>query len=201
MIDELNERYGRLTVVALAERRSAGQAVWVCKCDCGGTTEATGANLRNGRTQSCGCLQKERASASSLRHGEARDGAMTGVYRVWIEMWQRCTNPKSQRWHSHGARGIRVCDRWKDYETFRDDMGPRPPRHSIERRDNDGNYDPSNCYWASAKEQARNKRTTIRVTLNGVTKPLTQWCEELGIKATTVRYRLRKGLSPEESLR
>jgi len=117
-------------------------------------------------------------------------------------MKQRCYNPNCNRFYTHGARGITVCDKWKDsYVAFMEDMGPRPKGMTLERRDNDGDYTPENCYWATRIEQARNRQNTVRATLSGETKPIKQWCEELGLPYGTVIMRInRSGWSKEKAL-
>lgn len=195
------KKYGRLTVLGRSTQPSNPIKV-TCRCDCGVVKDVNERNLVRGLTESCGCLQKERTAAASRKHGAS--AKMTSEYRIWIEMRQRCTNPKCNRYYSHGARGIKVCERWNDYSTFLADMGPRPPKHSIDRRDNDGDYTPENCRWATAKVQGRNRRTTIRITLNGETRPLIEWCERLGfgteLDYQRIRKRLKSGWTPEEAL-
>jgi hypothetical protein len=115
-------------------------------------------------------------------------------------MHQRCTNPHSQMWERYGARGISVDPRWNDFETFARDMGPRPPRHTLERRNNDGNYCPENCYWATYFEQARNTSRSRTLTFNGETKTVTEWALVTGIHKATIGARLRNGKTVEEAL-
>jgi len=122
-------------------------------------------------------------------------------YRVWGSMIKRCCNPKANRYDRYGGRGISVCERWQSFEAFFEDMGPRPsPKHSIERRNNDGNYEKANCYWATWKEQARNKRTSRMLEFNGKTMCLAAWAEETGIASKVLCLRLRIGWSIERAL-
>lgn len=115
-------------------------------------------------------------------------------------MHQRCTNPNAQMWKHYGARGIAVDPRWNDFETFIRDMGPRPPRHSLERKDNDGNYSPENCHWATSEAQARNTSRSRRLTLNGETRTVSEWAQLTGIHKATIGARIRLGWSVEEAL-
>jgi hypothetical protein len=116
-------------------------------------------------------------------------------------MITRCTNAKSNRWKYYGGRGVKVCERWLKYENFLADMGERPSsRHSIDRMDVDGNYEPGNCRWATAIEQGSNMRTTRMVTAFGVSLSISAWARRTGVKASTIRHRLNKGLKPEDAV-
>src|SRR5215469_15598082 len=136
------QRFSRWMVVRPAGYTPRGSVKWECICDCGTTRILEGAHLRSGRSQSCGCLTREKASAKTT-HGNARRGRRTASYRAWHHMLQRCLNPNSTAWRHYGGRGITVCDRWKTYANFFADMGEPPQGHSIERVNNDGNYEPS----------------------------------------------------------
>ena len=163
MKDLTGMRFGRLLVSGRASARRDGQAYWLCCCECGGTTIAGGKDLRSGHTQSCGCLRIEGQRELRRRHGHAprKPGghAVTPTYRSWYGMKSRCLNAKQAAYKNYGGRGITVCERWLSFKNFLADMGPRPsPKHSIDRwPNNDGNYEPSNCRWATATEQARNR--------------------------------------------
>lgn len=171
---EMTGRFGRLTVLERALTNRRGYAWWVCRCDCGKICEARGDHLRAGRHRSCGCLRREefgvRAGTSRLRHGDG--SVVRGVaaeYYCWNHMKQRCRNPHASSWDRYGGRGISVCARWlESYENFLADMGRKPsPEHSIDRIDNDGNYAPGNCRWATRSEQMRNQRPRRPVKLGG----------------------------------
>lgn len=173
MKDELGATFGRLTVISRAENTKGGSARWRCRCACGGEAISLGANLRRGNTTSCGCVHRElaavrgaRAGASTRTHGHAV--ARTREYYTWSAMLQRCQNPAQSNFENYGARGITVCDRWKSFENFLADMGPKPPGTSIEREDNDKGYSPDNCRWATGIEQNNNRRVNKQVIYRGM---------------------------------
>ncbi len=146
-------RFGRWKVIESAGSNERGLGMWLCRCDCGTEAAVNGANLRNGSSESCGCSKES--------HLETVGAKPTTEYRAWVSMLTRCYNPNTKYWKHYGGRGIAVCERWRNnYENFLADMGRRPGRgYSIDRYpDNDGNYEPGNCRWATAKQQAANKR-------------------------------------------
>lgn len=126
----------------------------------------------------------------------------TRAYRAWKSCWYRCTNKKYRWWKNYGGRGIRVCARWKTFENFHADMRDPPDsvRTSLERKDNNGNYEPGNCIWASRAQQARNKRNTRNLTLEGQTRCLSDWSKATGVPVTTLWCRIRDGWSVEKAL-
>ncbi len=129
-----------------------------------------------------------------LRHGHARRGAQTSEHNSWASMIQRCTLVTAAKYPRYGGRGIRVCERWMAFENFYADMGRKPTAgHSIDRIDNDGNYDPTNCRWATRSQQMRNKSTTTMLTVDGVTRPLSEWCEIYSIPRQRLDQRVRRG--------
>lgn len=156
-LDITGDRYGRLTVLGRSDRKGR----WLCKCDCGRESEPSLGSLRNGSSKSCGCAQRDVASGINRTHGMSR----SSEYRIWAGMRKRCYSKKCKSYIDYGGRGIVVCERWSKFENFYEDMGQRPsPDHSLDRIDVDGNYEPSNCRWATAGEQARNRRKRISLT-------------------------------------
>lgn len=192
--DITGQRFTRLVVVSRAGSDSNGNAKWNCLCDCGNATTSSGFTLRNGEAKSCGCLTTEQLIARATTHKKSHDAE----YRCWAGMLQRCDNPKTSRYSRYGGRGIKVCERWYCFEDFYADMGPRPTRdHSIERINNDGNYTPGNCRWATSKEQNHNKSSNRIVEYRGQEMPL-QTAIELAnspVNRNTVQGRLRRGWS------
>jgi hypothetical protein len=192
--------FGRLTVIKRvpAPKNDTGYW-WLCRCVCGTIHRAAGFLLRKGSTRSCGCLRREVAAAVQrkrmTRHGHTKHNQKpTGEYRAWVEMRQRCLNTNKGGYAGYGGRGIRICRRWSRFENFLADMGSRPTtKHSLDRKNNEKGYTPSNCRWATARQQQRNKRDTRRVTLFGVTKPLIAWAEHYKIHPHTVAWRLDYG--------
>ena len=168
-------RIGMLTVVSEVGKTKHGHIIWSLKCDCGRICEKSNPeirmSLRKGARSSCGCLSRviakenatsgsEKIRKSKTKHGQALGfGAYASEYHTWKTMRQRCLNPASSDFHDYGARGISVCDKWSDFKEFLEDMGPKPSeKHSLDRINVNGNYEPSNCRWATQTEQARNRR-------------------------------------------
>lgn len=189
--------FGRLRVLSGAGRNRHGQPLWKCACTCGQVCTILQAQLRSGRTQSCGCLQRQRTSQANTKHGHRRGGKHkdSPEYRTWLNMLRRCSDPKDKNFPRYGARGISVCEEWrKSFVRFLADMGPKPsPIHSIDRIDNDGSYAPHNCRWATPREQTLNSRVARILEHRGLSLCLTEWAERLGITQQALSWRLRNG--------
>ena len=184
----IGERFGRLVVVRRVETGKPGYW-WECQCDCGGVTVAVTAKLRNHHKQSCGCLKDENwLGATHGLHG-------TPEHLVWGGIKRRCLMPNERHYADYGGRGIRMDATWQaDFTAFLRDVGPRPsPKHSIERCDVNGHYEPGNVRWATTREQARNKRNNRHITMDGQTMILVEWCEKYGIDPKNVVARERIG--------
>lgn len=200
LTDMTGKRIGSLTVVGVAPRKGGdSHARWMCLCDCGRRTEAAGNNLRRGSVKSCGCLK-----AAATSHGEARRGRKSAEYQVWVSIQQRCTNPKNKAYANYGGRGIRMCHRWANsYSCFLADVGKRPShRHSLDRwPDLNGDYEPTNVRWATAKEQALNTRRVLIVSMLGRALPLSAAIEaiQLPLRYGTMLARIKRGMSFEEA--
>lgn len=206
-IDLKGQRFGRLTVVeeapSVKSPCGSSRTQWKCKCDCGSEIVVGRTHLLHGDTTSCGCYRKEVTLTRVFRHGFRH----TRLYNLWCSMKERCSSHGTEA-EIYYARGIRVCDEWKyDFLAFRewalnngyDEAAPRGTT-TIDRIDNNGNYEPSNCRFISLKEQARNKTNTLRDTINGVTKPRTEWCEIYNADRALVYERMRRGWSIERAL-
>lgn len=177
-VDLLGKRFGRLVVQSIAGSKNQ-QVHWNCLCDCGKTTVICTRQLNCGQTTSCGCYGMERRRAASLAATTTHGKSRTPIYEVWFNMIRRCENESHKSFKHYGARGIKVCDAWHSFEAFYADMGDRPSdAHTIDRKDNNGNYEPSNCRWATQTEQARNRRSSRYLTIFGETKTIIAWAED-----------------------
>lgn len=187
--DMTGRRFGRLAVRERAANDKAGNAKWLCECDCGQQRAVYAQALRSGATQSCGCLNRERVSVTSMRHGKSH----TAYYKAWHAMIRRCTDPSNHKWHRYGGRGIKVCERWKSFEAFAEDMGPRGAGMTLDRKNNDGDYEPSNCRWATQKQQGNNRGNNRRIAVGSGTRTVSEAAREAGLSLSTLRGRLRSG--------
>lgn len=194
MTDFIDRRFTRLVVLKFTGFRQGvrGRYEFLCRCDCGVEVLRSYVSLQTGGAKSCGCLYKEQRT----KHGQSK----TKLYAVWAAMHDRCKRPTVRNYPNYGGRGIKVCERWSEFVAFRDDMGPRPPGGTLERNDTDGNYEPSNCRWATNKEQQSNRRDNVRITLLGRTQTATQWCAELGYSNHRLYYYRSRGHKAEDVL-
>lgn len=203
-------KFVRWTVHSSAGNRNS-RAYWNCKCDCGTERAVDGRELRRGKTKSCGCLRDELASVMHRRP----EGVQLPMYvthkaefSAWQSLIQRCENDNNPGYHNYGGRGIQTCHRWTSgdgdksgFECFLSDMGPRPSaEYSIDRINNDGNYEPGNCRWATRQEQHSNRRDNFIVEYCGENVTITEACKRAGVAVKTIKFRLRKGWSIERAL-
>jgi hypothetical protein len=210
LINLVGQTFGRLTVTQEvsslfhARRAASGNIVqqktrrWECICICGTVSIVRQGNLLRKHTTSCGCLVRERLKEASQTHRMSR----TPEYRAWGAMFTRCYNQKIPKYKDYGGRGITVCDRWHKFENFWADMGNRPsPKHSLDRIDVNGNYEPQNCRWTTMIVQVNNKRTNHWITLGNLTLTIAQWARKLQLHPSTIYRRLHHTDDPVQILR
>jgi hypothetical protein len=192
LIDLTGKKFERLTVIGLdPERGNYGEVFWFCRCDCGTRKRVSSNLLRRGEILSCGCLIQEKKT----KHGMAR----TETYRSWRGMRRRCGDENNNEFHQYGGRGIKVCDRWQEFSAFFEDMGERPEGTTLDRIDPNGDYEPSNCRWATHKQQRLNCRNTVFVEYEGKRQPLADLCEKLGAPYQKAWRRMKRGYSVEDA--
>jgi len=201
--DITGQRFGSRVVVARSGKDSP--AKWHVRCDCGSEDVVSGVSLRNGSSMSCGCVRNMDTAIRSRTHGASSGGKRTPEFRIWCGMKSRCHRPRAKEMQVYSARGITVCKRWLGHDGFANflsDMGTRPsPKHSIDRfPNNDGNYEPGNCRWATALQQARNSRHGHWVEVNGIKKRLMEWSIDGGLNAMTILGRLTRGWDPRDAV-
>lgn len=189
-------RFGSLTVVADMGTRGQGKRYVSVLCACGVSKEAPLYELRKGLIVSCGCGKKHH----NLKHGKRKVGSQDPTYVSWYSALGRCTNLCNPGWPHYGGRGITICDRWKDFRLFLEDMGTRPDGTSLERKDNSKGYDPENCVWATQSEQMWNTRRTVKVLLQGEVLNIRQLAERSGLPEALIRQRLKTGWAPERAI-
>lgn len=190
------DKYNNLTLIKEVECIGKGRN-FLCKCDCGNEKVIKLNDLRQGRSKSCGCLARDNWRFRKPHHQMAG----TRIYDIWRSMKSRCFYKNDVSYDRYGGRGITVCDEWLTFEKFHEwaRSNGYSDNLSIDRIDNDGNYEPGNCRWATTEQQAGNRSTTVRVSRNGVTKSLMDWCELENINRAMVYQRLRRGWSVEEA--
>jgi len=192
-LDLVGQHFGKLVVLERLTSRRNHLVEWLCQCKCGNQHVTTTAMLRGGQ-KSCGCVQP------GLKHGHASGGRRTPEYQSWASMLSRCLSPTHEAYNRYGGRGITICDRWRSFDNFYSDMGPRPsPKHSLDRYpDNNGNYEPGNVRWATSTEQNRNRRFNHMLTIAGITCCIAQWVEATGVPYATMWYRWKAGCQDME---
>lgn len=191
-IDISGQRFGRLVALRRVPNGKGNQTTWLFQCDCGNLAKSHSTFVRNGDTKSCGCLMRELSSQTCIKRNTTHAMAGSPTYESWKAMRQRCLNKNNPNYKDYGGRGITICAKWGRFIGFLEDMGLRPSaRHSIERVDNEKGYHKDNCYWAISVQQANNKRSNVRVTIDGVTKTLAQWCRIKGLHYDTIHGRIK----------
>jgi hypothetical protein len=197
-VNLIGQKFGRLEVISFSRVNKNRFAMWLCACDCGRKVTLASNSLKRSKkpTKSCGCLAREKTAMRRFKHGMTKLPEM----RIWIKMKRRCFAPDEHGYENYGARGIGVCEAWKhDFKKFFDDVGPRPTaKHTLERIDNNGHYEPGNVRWATRKEQQRNRRTNHLITFGGQTLCLAEWAERIGISSSAMNGRFRRGWTIEE---
>lgn len=200
IMDLTGQKFGLLSVVDRAENDKFGKTQWLCCCDCGSRKVIAGASLKRGLTNSCGCIRKQVMKKRQTKHGFSKKERL---YGIWLGIKSRCLNKNEPAYKGYGGRGITICDEWlNDYLAFRNWSLANGYKNNItiDRKDNNGNYEPSNCRWTTQKIQANNTRTNHLITLDGKTRTLSEWSEDVGIKRETIAMRLRLGWSNKEAL-
>lgn len=181
-------RFGRLVALVKDYRTRK----WLCVCDCGSFSTVSIYKLWDGLTKSCGCLNRDNSSVRKTTHGLSKSSR---AYHTWYGMRQRCQNKNSPKYPRYGGRGITVCERWEAFENFLQDMGEPPKGTSLDRVNNDGNYEPSNCRWATPTQQVLNTSRNRVYEFQGKKQTISQWSEELGVSQFTIHSRIKLGWS------
>jgi len=200
-VDLTEQKFGFLKAIEKTKKRaSSGSVVWLCLCDCGKYHEVASTSLKNGQTKSCGCLFLD--VAKSKGHAKRTHGmTATRIYSIWTNMKGRCYSKTNTKYPTYGGRGIVVCDAWKDsFESFFLDMGHPPEGCTLDRIDVNGNYEKSNCRWATQKEQQNNRRNNVIITVGEKPMTMAEYCDENGLNADKVQQRLKRGWSQERAV-
>lgn len=196
--DLAGKLFGRLTVISFSGRHANGKTMWLCRCECGKEVAVVSGSLKSGNTKSCGCFNDQAVADRSRTHGMSR----TSEYNSWAHLISRCENKNNARYADYGGRGIKACSRWREsFENFLADMGekPSPKRdYTIERENNDGNYEPGNCIWVLRDAQARNTRKNVRIVVAGKSICLSELAQQCGVRYSSVEFQSRKGMTGDQ---
>lgn len=198
----LGQKFGRLVVIERAENNKHGQTRWKCKCDCGKFTVVAASDLKNGKIKSCGCLSHELTAKRSTKHGLR----YTPNYKRWLHIKDRCLNPHNKDFNRYGGRGIKIYEEWvDDFKAFHDYVSILPhfgeKGYSLDRIDNDGNYEPNNLRWATKKQQANNREVKSVIEFNGEKFTLKQIAKKIGIGLSSIHRRIKRGDTMQELFR
>jgi hypothetical protein len=197
--DYIGKRFGYWLIKEYKGLDKHSHQIYLCRCDCGNEKIVTLGNLKTGKSTNCGCekLKKQMGNTWNKKHGMS----FSREYRSWESMLNRCEKTNDKEYPMWGGRGIKVCERWHDFNNFYADMGTRPKGMTLDRIDNNGDYEPSNCRWATAKTQSNNRRSNTLITYKGRTQTLQQWADETGIYSGTISMRINHyGWSVEKAL-
>jgi len=198
--DLTGQRFGRLTVLYDTGKRKNGNVVWHCRCDCGNESDVRSDSLVFARTTSCGCYRRQRTAEAHTVHGMARKEKTHPIHRTWRAILQRCENPSDKNYKNYGFRGIKVCDEWHKFIPFCDWALASGWQKGLQldRINNNGNYEPGNCRWATPQENSRNRRNNRMITFAGKTQCLAAWVDDTGIGYFTLRDRINRYRWPIE---
>jgi len=186
--NRVGEYYGRWLIVGFSHKAKKHN-YWIARCACGTDRTVFFSNLLAGKSKSCGCLNYSNPGRAAHMMSDTRS------YKAWVGMKKRCNNKKGRNYKDYGGRGIKVCDRWlNSFDNFYADMGESPPNMSLDRIDNNGNYEPSNCRWATQRKQMNNTRRNVRLTYNGITLNMVEWARRLGISRACLWDRLNRNM-------
>ena len=192
LINLSGKQFGRLTVIKRIGSQS-GDITWLCLCECGKEKIVLRGNLKSGNTKSCGCY--------IIQHGHCISNSVSPTYGSWSAMKARCNNKKNPRYAGYGGRDIKICEHWlNSFENFLADMGERPPGTTLERKNNNGDYEPDNCCWGTSEQQYSNKRNNHFLTYRGQSLHVSKWERQLGFKVGIVASRLRRGWTVQQAL-
>lgn len=197
-------RFNHLTVLRRSDdvfTAKRWRPSWLCLCDCGETAEYASATIQSMKVKSCGCVRRENSRRQNITHGFSRAVHNHQLYKTYKNMVYRCMNKKAACFHNYGGRGIQISNEWLDIHNFIRDMECSwSPGMTIERIDNNGNYEKSNCRWATKREQCANMRRTVLISFNGVTKHLAEWSRTSGVCSSTISQRILRGWSAEKAI-
>lgn len=199
----VGDKYNSLTVINELQQKTKGIRRFLCKCDCNNLVEVTINNLRSGSQKQCKQCGYKKTAESRTKHGQCtRSNGKTSLYNTWKSIKQRCLDSNCKAYPRYGGRGITMQENWiNDFQAFADYVGVRPTnKHSIDRIDNNSGYVEGNIRWATRKEQSDNTRRNVLITKDGETHNVTDWCRIIGINYSTVRRRIKKGVSPLKAI-